>query len=302
MQRLDSSGNVLGSYGYDAFGVRVGTDSSTDPYCGYGAQAGYYRDSETGLSLLGHRTYNPSQGRFLNRDPISYNGGLNLYAYVGSNPLGGIDPTGHDWQTVGGIAGGLIGFAFGGPMGAAIGAGIGGGLGSYFGDGRSGERAITDGITSGAIGGTIGGAAALIGAGLGIGEAVGAGAVAASTEGENVIIPGSGGVGGGGDTLVRFCSEAEAKAVTDNQGFIPTMNFSGNWTRVFPAEQAATMGNNPFFQDPEKYGHVIEAGVGPGWGLPVEQGGAFIGRDGSGYTVAVPEINRFIQSIVTKPR
>jgi RHS repeat-associated protein len=70
VQRLDSSGNVLGSYGYDAFGVRVGTDSSTDPYCGYGAQAGYYRDCETGLSLLGHRYYNPSQGRFLNRDPI----------------------------------------------------------------------------------------------------------------------------------------------------------------------------------------------------------------------------------------
>jgi RHS repeat-associated protein len=114
VQRLDSSGNVLGSYGYDAFGVRVGTDSSTDPYCGYGAQAGYYRDCETGLSLLGHRYYNPSQGRFLNRDPIGYNGGLNLYAYTGSNPLKGIDPQGQETEFWDGVGTGFDPHSFGG--------------------------------------------------------------------------------------------------------------------------------------------------------------------------------------------
>jgi RHS repeat-associated protein len=94
VQRLDGSGNILGSYGFDAFGVRASTDNSTDPYSGFGAQWGYYRDSETGLSLLGHRYYDATQGRFLSRDPIGYDGGLNLYAYTASNPLTSIDPTG----------------------------------------------------------------------------------------------------------------------------------------------------------------------------------------------------------------
>ena len=51
-QRLDLNGNVLGSYGFDAFGTRYSTDNSSDPYSGFGAQWGYYRDAETGLSLL----------------------------------------------------------------------------------------------------------------------------------------------------------------------------------------------------------------------------------------------------------
>ncbi len=39
-QRLDASGNVLGSYVFDAFGNRTSMDNSTDPYSGYGSQAG----------------------------------------------------------------------------------------------------------------------------------------------------------------------------------------------------------------------------------------------------------------------
>src|SRR5579871_4397117 len=92
--RLNANGNRVGSYGFDAYGTRASTDNSTDPYSGYGAQWGYYRDAETGLSLLGHRYYDPGQGRFLNRDPIGYDGGLNLYAYVGSNPAAAVDPDG----------------------------------------------------------------------------------------------------------------------------------------------------------------------------------------------------------------
>jgi RHS repeat-associated protein len=93
-QRLDLNGNVLGSYSFDAYGTRASTDNSSDPYTGFGAQWGYYRDAETGLSLLGHRYYDPSQGRFLNRDPIGYDGGLNLYSYAANNPMSFVDPSG----------------------------------------------------------------------------------------------------------------------------------------------------------------------------------------------------------------
>jgi hypothetical protein len=48
--------------------------------------------------LLAARTsmafYSPDAGRWLNRDPIGENGGINLYAFVGNNPIGYSDPLG----------------------------------------------------------------------------------------------------------------------------------------------------------------------------------------------------------------
>lgn len=42
----------------------------------------------------GARYYNPETGRFLQRDPIGIDGGLNIYEYVHSNPLRAADPSG----------------------------------------------------------------------------------------------------------------------------------------------------------------------------------------------------------------
>ena len=99
-QQIDAStGNIIASYLFDAWGARqVSTSDPTagsDPYSGYNTSAGYITDWETGLQLLGHRYYDPSTGRFLNRDPIGMVGGVNLYGYCTNSPLMSSDSSGN---------------------------------------------------------------------------------------------------------------------------------------------------------------------------------------------------------------
>ncbi|WP_286184701.1 RHS repeat-associated core domain-containing protein [Pantoea sp. Cy-639] len=54
---------------------------------------GQYHDPETGLHHNRYRYYDPRAGRFINQDPISYSGGLNLFAYA-PNPVEWVDPLG----------------------------------------------------------------------------------------------------------------------------------------------------------------------------------------------------------------
>jgi len=67
--------------------------SPSDPW-GFGGQWGGYTDAETGLVLMTHRYYDPNAGRFITRDPMSYAGGINLYAYTQNNPVNRTDPSG----------------------------------------------------------------------------------------------------------------------------------------------------------------------------------------------------------------
>jgi hypothetical protein len=47
------------------------------------------------LYNYGYRFYSPAQGRFITRDPSGeFNGGANLYAFVGNDPVNEVDPAG----------------------------------------------------------------------------------------------------------------------------------------------------------------------------------------------------------------
>jgi len=54
---------------------------------------GQQGDDETGLHYNRHRYYDPSSGRFVSKDPIGLQGGINVYQYV-SNPSAWTDPLG----------------------------------------------------------------------------------------------------------------------------------------------------------------------------------------------------------------
>lgn len=50
-----------------------------------------FYDTETRLVYYGRRYYDPANGRFINRDPIGEQGGLNLYGFVGNDPVNRVD-------------------------------------------------------------------------------------------------------------------------------------------------------------------------------------------------------------------
>ena len=96
--QMDENGNLLTSYAYNAFGEQIsavaifGEQKSTTNRFLY---AGEQYDETSGLYYLRARHYDVRAGRFTQED--TYLGdGRNLYAYVHSNPLKYVDPTGHD--------------------------------------------------------------------------------------------------------------------------------------------------------------------------------------------------------------
>lgn len=57
---------------------------------------GQWFQLESGLAYNWHRHYDATLGRYVQPDPIGYDGGLNLYDYVGGNPLAYADPNGEN--------------------------------------------------------------------------------------------------------------------------------------------------------------------------------------------------------------
>ena len=88
----DAAGATAKSYSYDAYGTILESPGTLDqPYTYTGREF----DSESGLYYYRARYYDPTTGRFLQKDPIL---SVNLYPYVVGNPVNLLDPLGFTHQ------------------------------------------------------------------------------------------------------------------------------------------------------------------------------------------------------------
>ena len=107
MALLDSSGNEVVSYHYNAWGKLLNTTASTTGMLYSLAlynplrYRGYVYDRETELYYVSSRYYNPEICRFISADDLDYLGAdgspisYNLYAYCLNNPVNRFDATGN---------------------------------------------------------------------------------------------------------------------------------------------------------------------------------------------------------------
>lgn len=85
----DMNGNDLVDYTHSMYGATTASAASTNPFQFTGRE-----NDGDGLYYYRARYYSPTYQRFISSDPIGLNGGINMYTYVGGNPLTYTDPLG----------------------------------------------------------------------------------------------------------------------------------------------------------------------------------------------------------------
>ena len=95
------SGSSIEPAAYTAFGERISAPTITDASrYGYAGEWGYQAHGDFPFLHVGARYYDPASGRFLQRDPIGIEDGMNVYQYVASAPTILVDPDGDIWGNV----------------------------------------------------------------------------------------------------------------------------------------------------------------------------------------------------------
>ena len=94
---LDASGNTVAQYTYDAFGNLIAKSGTLADFFRHRFSTKYY-DAETGLYYYGYRFYHPILMRWLNRDPLEEDGGVNVYCFCENEALIGCDMLGLRWK------------------------------------------------------------------------------------------------------------------------------------------------------------------------------------------------------------
>ena len=107
-QLVDAQGTVVWQAAYLPYGEAKVLKATVQNNLRF---PGQYFDTETGLHYNWNRYYNPKTGRYITADPIGLAGGMNLYAYVGGNPVNAVDVEGLEAVSIaigaGGFASGL---------------------------------------------------------------------------------------------------------------------------------------------------------------------------------------------------